>query len=138
MAMEVFDLGKLANFDDARIMQAFQEELKYAALSCHDRPGDKSPRKVTLEMTLIPVQEPNSGGCEGINVKFKAKAKVPERKSREYSLNTNRAGQLIFSTTNAANAAQKTFEDAEEEKGRKGVTKAATKPKAVPINDDDV
>ena len=133
MAQEIFTLDKLKDFDGGRMLVAFSEEMKYAAQSCIDRPNDKSPRVVTLTLSLVPVAEPNSGACEGVKLKMKAKAKVPDRKSKEYDLGIKQTGAIVFSTNNPTNIRQRHIDDAIEEKG--GKPAAAAKKSEVDTDD---
>lgn len=127
---EFFSLDKLKDFDGGKMLAAFGEEMKYAAMSCNDRPNDKSPRKVTLEFSLTPVVEPNTGACEGVKLTMKAKSKVPERKSKAYELGIRANGSLLFSNANPENVNQRHI-DEEIEKNSAGDKKPAVKPEVV-------
>ena len=48
------DLASLQDLDDGRVAVAFQHELKRAVQDCIDRPADKKPRTVTLELAIKP------------------------------------------------------------------------------------
>ena len=144
MAEEIFTLDKLKDFDGGRILAAVQEEMKYIGLSCRDRPNDKTPRKVTLEISMVPVAEPNTGACEGVSMSFKAKSKVPERKSKTYQLGIKQTGAVVYSSNNPENVNQRHIDDVLEKKPAKGGVgekpavkpEVETKPKAKSVVDD--
>ena len=114
------NLASVQELDDGRVAAAFQKNIKEAVLDCIDRPTDKSPRVVTLEMKLTPV--PTSDGavveCEGADGSFKVKLRVPERKSKTYNFRTNKKGQLAFSSESPESADQLTFNDVDPKDGK--------------------
>lgn len=107
------NLGSLESLDDGRVAVAFQHELKRAVQDCIDRPADKKPRTVTLELSIKPVVSPDSSivEMEGADGEFTIKSKVPTRKSKTYSFRSNKHGQLAFSSESPENADQLTFSD---------------------------
>lgn len=116
MPMTPLSLETLSELDD-RILLAFQFELKRAVLDCMDRPGDKTERVVSMEFKIVPIVG-QDGDCEGATGEFHVKGKVPTRKSKPYSFEVNRGGQLVFSTTNTDNVNQSTFDDVDPETGK--------------------
>lgn len=114
------NLANMDELDDGRVAAAFQKNVKDAVLDCIDRPTDKNPRVVTLELKLTPV--PTSDGAvvelEGADGSFKVKLKVPERKSKTYNFRTNKKGQLAFSSESPENADQTTFNDVDPATGK--------------------
>lgn len=121
--MEV-NLQNLSELDDGRVAVAFMQELKRATADCIDRPGDKKPRIVTLEVRLEPVVDVESGQCEGANGEFQIKSRVPTRKSKTYSFGIKKTGQLYFSSESPDNVDQTTFDDVDQETGRVNRQKA--------------
>jgi hypothetical protein len=109
MPLTKLDLGNLGTLDE-RIVLAFDTAVRTAVMDCDDRPGDKSPRIVTLEFKITPVVG-EQGLCDGAEGEFQIKTKVPARKSKTYSFSTNRKGHLIFSSTSPDNVDQTTFDD---------------------------
>lgn len=106
-------LESLEHLDDGRVAVAFQHELKRAVQDCIDRPSDKKPRTVTLELAIKPIVAPDSSiiEMEGADGEFTVKSKVPTRKSKTYSFRSNKHGQLAFSSESPENADQTTFDD---------------------------
>lgn len=116
MPLVQFDIASLGDLDDGRVAVAFAHELRRAVMDCMDRPGDKKSRTVTLEFCLIPVVG-EDGQCEGAEGEFQIKSKVPTRKSKTYSFNTNRKGHLVYSSNSPDAVDQLTFEDVDPETG---------------------
>lgn len=114
------DLRSLENLDDGRVSVAFAHELKRAVQDCMDRPGDKKPRKVTLEFSLTPVCSAEGGvvEMEGADGDFTIKSKVPERKSKTYSFRANKRGQLAFASESPDSVDQTTFDDIDPNTGK--------------------
>ncbi|MCC7333577.1 MAG: hypothetical protein IT422_00680 [Pirellulaceae bacterium] len=113
-------LDSLSELDDGRVAKAFQHELKRAVQDCIDRPGDKKPRAVTLELSLTPITVNNDGmveteGCDG---EFQIRSKVPTRKSKTYSFRANKKGHLAYSSNSPESVDQTTFDDINPVTGR--------------------
>lgn len=72
-------LASLDQLDDGRVSKAFLHELQRAVKDCMDRPGDKKPRTVTLELNIKPVVSSEGGliEMEGADGEFTIKSKVP-------------------------------------------------------------
>ena len=109
MPLVKLELDNLSELDD-RIIVAYARAIKEAVLDCMDRPGDKTVRTVNLEMKLTPVIG-EEGQCDGCDGEFQIKTKIPARKSKLYSFQTNRKGHLVFSTTNPEDVNQTTLDD---------------------------
>jgi len=92
MGFVELSLTSLEELDDGRVSKAFQHELKRAVQDCIDRPGDKKPRKVVLELELVPVVNTENGllECEGADGEFTIKSKVPTRRSKKYGFRANK------------------------------------------------
>lgn len=114
------NLGSLESLDDGRVAVAFQHELKRAVQDCIDRPADKKPRTVTLELSIKPIVAPDSSiiEMEGADGEFTIKSKVPTRKSKTYNFRSNKHGQLAFSSESPESADQTTFDDLDPKTGR--------------------
>lgn len=108
--LQQLKLETLDQLDDGRVAIAFAQNLKSIIQDCMDRPGDKRPRKVTLVLSAVP-QVANDGSCEGISTEFEIKQTRPNQRSKAYSLAANKAGHLIFSSTNAEDVRQTTIHD---------------------------
>jgi hypothetical protein len=114
------NLASLQDLDDGRVAVAFAHELKRAVQDCIDRPADKKPRTVTLELAIKPIVSPDSAivEMEGADGEFTIKSKVPTRKSKTYNFRSNKHGQLAFSSESPDNADQTTFDDIDPKSGK--------------------
>lgn len=110
-------LAELVNLDAGRVHVAFDQAVARVVRDCQDRPGDKAPRKVLLQLAVVPVVG-EDGGCEECLAEFQVKDTVPTRKSKTYSLATNRKGDLIYSEGSPSNVHQTTFDDIDQVTGR--------------------
>lgn len=90
------DLAEVATLDGERIGEAFRQALKRMASDIDDRPGDDRPRKVSLEMALVPEID-ESGNCDNVKMQIQVKESIPTRKSRVYDLGIKRtaAGKCL-------------------------------------------
>jgi hypothetical protein len=108
MPMVEFTLESLRDLDGGKAAVAFTQHVKRAALDCLDRPGDKAARKVTLEISLIPVMEPG-GDCTEVDVQIKASSAVPKHQTKPYSFGLRRGGMLVFNPDATDNVNQSTY-----------------------------
>lgn len=106
-------LESLTKLDDGRVPVAFQRQMQRAITDCMDRPNDKKPRTVTLDVEITPVTTVDGGviECENVEIEFKIASKVPTLKSKTYSCRVNKNGQAAFSTESPENVNQLTFGD---------------------------
>jgi len=124
MALVALSLDTLRRLDDGRAVVAFDKELSMAVMDCMDRPGDASPRKVTLEMTIIP-RVADDGSLDEVKADFQIKGKVPIRRTRRYSFDVRRQrdgadtkARLMFSESSPTDIKQTTLDDLNHETGR--------------------
>jgi hypothetical protein len=115
-------LAALKTLDGSRVALAFQRSVEDCVLDMRDRPLDKSKRKVTLELELIPVadEDPVVEGrmmCVGADANFRVKTSLPQRVSKTYNFELDDKG-LFFAVNSPENAAQTTFDDVDQETGR--------------------
>lgn len=110
MAVHELNLQSLLrDLDGGRVNEAFMQELRHAARDCEDRPTDKSPRRVSLEVKLEPICD-DHGDLDSVTGKFHITSKVPARRSKQYSFGYRRGGQLVFNDLSDDNINQKTIE----------------------------
>ena len=112
MARMELTLETLADFDFGKASVAFQQALRRAVADCLDRPGDKSPRKVTLTTSIIPLVQQDGDVVEA-HVDFKIAAAVPPWQTAKRPVQTTRQGQLFFRPDAPDNPSQKTLDEAE-------------------------
>lgn len=112
MAMVELTLDSLKDLDDGRVALAFVHELRRVVTDCEDRPGDTSVRKVSLQAEIKPVVAPG-GLLDGVTVGFQVKSSLPTKKSKVYTMNARRGGQLLFSSDNAEDYRQRSLLEGE-------------------------
>lgn len=95
MSVHQFTLRSLEDLDGGKAYAAFALHLKRAAVDCMDRPADGKPRKVLLEVALVPVIEPD-GGCSEVKAQIYAKSTVPTHRTKVYSFGLRKNGVLAF------------------------------------------
>lgn len=103
------DLASLKQLGDGRVAIAFDQAMRRVALDCQDRPGEKRPRKVLLEVQVIPELDDN-GECDEVKCEFVVKDAIPTRRSKKYSLGLHRNGQFSFRDGSPENVDQTTLD----------------------------
>jgi hypothetical protein len=98
MGLQRFSLSKLSDLDGGRAIETFQNALKVAVKDCLDRPGDKRPRKVVLQMTLKPVARIDGAtiDCDGADANFQCKTMLPHYETPNVNFGVQQSGDLIF------------------------------------------
>lgn len=117
MSLVNLKLETLKDLDFGRPAVAFELATQDAVRDCNDRPGDKRPRKVTMEFVIIHCIG-DEGQCDGVTGEFKIKTTIPHRQTKPYSFGINRKGQLFFSEESPNNVDQSTFDDVDPVSGR--------------------
>lgn len=108
MAVHQLNLATLMELDGGRVTEAFQQEIKRLVADCEDRPGEAKPRKILLELELVPVMF--DGHIDSIDGKFRVKSTVPVRRSKKYNFGVRRGGFLVFNDLSDGDINQKTIE----------------------------
>lgn len=104
-----FTLASLADLDGGRIAAALDREVGRCYDDCMDRPALEKPRKVTLEIVLMPEAD-DSGALASIDTKFKIKpAALPAKESRAYNM-LPQNGELLMNELAPDNARQLTLD----------------------------
>lgn len=114
MSLQKFTLDSMTDLDGGKASEAFDLHVLRAAMDCLDRPGDTKPRKVKLEVSLVPVIEAD-GTCDRVNVQIHASSAVPTHRTRAYSFGLRRGGQLVFDADSPDNVNQGTLLPEDEE-----------------------
>ena len=77
-------LESIMQLGDGSVAIAWHQALQRSLHDCcSDRPGVDKPRKVTLEMDVVPVID-EAGFSDEVNATFQVKESIPARKSRIY------------------------------------------------------
>ncbi len=80
-----------------QIEQLFQKHLNMIRLDMQNRPNDVTPRKLTLELTCVPVADTDTSELDEVVVDFSAKHTVPVFKTKTFRLKPARDG-LMFNS----------------------------------------
>lgn len=108
MAVKQFDAEAMAALDDKTIAAALNVHIRRASADCVDRPGEKKARVVTLQFAIVPVLMPD-GSCDKVNTQFQIKSKIPDHRSRVYSMGLRRNGMLVVNEDSLDDVDQSTF-----------------------------
>jgi hypothetical protein len=103
-----FSLESLKNLDMGKASEAFQHHVRRAALDCLDRPLDGKPRKVVLEIAMVPDPE-QDGACDKVKLQIRASSALPKHQTKVYSLGARVNGQLVFNEDALDNVDQGTL-----------------------------
>lgn len=109
MSLQPFRLDTLSALDGGKAVVAFDQHTRRATQDIADRPGDKSPRKVTLTITLTPVLQAD-GLCNEVDAQIEVSSTVPKHRTKPYSFGLNHNGMLIFNADSPDNVNQSTFD----------------------------
>lgn len=105
---KALSLGALKDIDMGKIDVVFRRALEQVARDCADRPGDKSSRKVRLEVEIKPAAD-ESGVCNFVDVGFTITSKVPAFRTRDYEMRLNYQGTFFFNPDSPDDVQQETM-----------------------------
>lgn len=80
---------------DPRLDVLIQAHLKRTANDCMDRAREPGKRKVLVEFTFVPVEDPESGECDDVKMKVQVKSSQPVYRTKSYSLQPTKNGFLF-------------------------------------------
>jgi hypothetical protein len=108
MALKTLTLARLKDVDGGKPALMFEHDLAVAVRDCRDRPGDKTPRVVTLEIILTPSMD-DEGACSDLAVQGRSHARLPKRRTKPYSMGVGVSGELFFNPDSPTNVRQATL-----------------------------
>lgn len=91
-----FTLKELAEIDDGRIAVCFEQAARRIAADLDDRPGLKKARTMTIQLTYVPIFDPETSLCDGVKMTCRVKDSIPIRESRAYDLGLRKGGILTY------------------------------------------
>jgi hypothetical protein len=112
MAKRQYEIRNIGELDSGSIANEFDIAMRHVLFDTTDRPTVSKPRKVTLEVSLVPVVDERNGVIDRVKVTHKIKETLPPKQCVESIMLPTKAG-LQFST-NDPDARQSTFEDEQE------------------------
>jgi hypothetical protein len=95
MPFKQFNLAALHDIDDGKAAKAFDRLLARMIEDCNDRPSEKKPRKVTIQVDIIPVAEAD-GTCDNVDIIIRTKAVAPPMQSRSLSLGLRGSKTAVY------------------------------------------
>jgi hypothetical protein len=111
MGLKRLSMETLKEIDSGMVMELFHSALQHAVTDCMERPADKRPRKVTLQLTLKPVAEINGTmiDCDGVRGCFQCRAKLPDMETKTYDFGVQQGGKLVYNEDSLTNHRQTTM-----------------------------
>ena len=107
------DLSNLKDFDFGKADAAFNKCLENAVRDLLDRPGDKTARKVVLQVELTPIIQ-QDGDVVDADVNFQCLAKLPAYRTANRPAAIDRQGHLVFQPDAPDNPRQETLIEEDE------------------------
>ena len=95
MALRKFDARNLKFIDGGAFVEQFDSHVERQVSDCKGRPADVRPRKITMEIELVPIVAGN-GKLKTIDAKFKVASKSPHHQSDTVQLGIDADGEAIF------------------------------------------
>ena len=105
-----FSIGNLNALDDGKVQVALDRELTKIANDMSQRPGDKTARKLQLEVMFTPSAN-ELGNCDAAMMEFTIKTVLPPRRSATYSVGVAGNGTLVFNDASPDNVNQGTLDE---------------------------
>lgn len=109
MAIEKLKLSTLAQIDDGRIREAFEQALRRCEADCADRPALEEARRVVLTATLTPCLG-DDATMESCDVQFQIVDQIPRRRSKVYNMKADESG-LYFNELSPDDIRQLTLDE---------------------------
>lgn len=98
MKQEKLCLTNLPHLENGIIEEAFNAELARLVRDCEERPLDKSPRTLQLQVNLKPKPEMSAGGiiCDEVEVECAVTGKIPVQRTKTYVMKPKHDGTIAF------------------------------------------
>ncbi|MCY2963622.1 MAG: hypothetical protein NT069_08240 [Planctomycetota bacterium] len=79
---------------EPKIPALIQNLIQQIATDLWNRPTDKKPRKLTMELSFVPVPDTSNGivSCDSARVTFKAKPTLPQYATIDFPCDVTKAG----------------------------------------------
>jgi hypothetical protein len=96
--------------DNGKIDKLLTQGLKQVIQDCVDRPTDKKPRKVTLQLDFVPIPD-DLGTCDEVSMSVQSKVTVPVKRTKTYSVGAKPSGEGFLNLASDDNVNQSTLDD---------------------------
>lgn len=103
--VEFSQLGDLQNVSGGELALSFERVLTAQLADCSDRPAVKSPRKITVTMSMTPVVG-QEGALADILTEFEVSGKMPVVRTRQISMGLKGARALVYNDRSPENRHQ--------------------------------
>lgn len=111
-------LSNLGEMSGGAVSVQFQRHLARAFADCEDRPGDKTARKIVLEIEVVPVVDQLAGdGLPAVihaDITCKIKSKLPDHVSKPTECHLRQGNRAVFNDMSESNVSQMTLDEAQE------------------------
>lgn len=98
MAKLQLSLANIGQIDLGKIQAAFDVEVRRCLGDCEDRPADRTPRVVSLNLSITPVGD--GAACELAEAEFTMTSKVPPRRSKPYQVSIRKTARGVVGVFN--------------------------------------
>lgn len=109
MAIREFNLANLVHVSGGRIQAIFQRHMQRAIADCEDRPGDKTNRKITVDILVAPVVL-QDGAVTDANIECEVSSKIPKHISPTINCALKSGGRAVFNDLCESDVDQKTLD----------------------------
>ena len=107
-----FAIENLPEVDDGKIKLAVNRAIQQAYDDMVQRPGDRSKRKVSLDIEFTPMAD-DDGLLHSVSTEFAIGVKVPERRSKPYPMEPHAGSKsLLFNPASPEDPHQHTIDEA--------------------------
>lgn len=118
------ELAAIAGLDEGRIGMAFADALRRCEEHCRDLPALEKPRKVLLEVSMVPEYDATSQSCVAVAVSFKVADTVPKRESTTYVMKALHGGGLVYNDMSPDDIRQMTLDQANQQQEARRIADA--------------
>ena len=114
MGLKALSFDTLNELEGGQIALGIDIALKQAIADCHDRPGVKGPRKIMVELAVVPTPDDRGSSMVRAAVGFNIKTTNPPR-GVVLPMSVGKNGELMFNSDAPDNPDQKTLYDDDQE-----------------------
>lgn len=100
----------LAKLDGGKLVLAANHAIRQAIADVQDRPGDKSARKVTLDLVFRPELDKDAAILDTVRVQGRVNVVIPKRQTVEYPMLPMNNGTVIFQEHSPMEPRQPSFQ----------------------------
>lgn len=110
MAKMKLNLESLNQLGNGVLSVAFERDMAWCIRDCVDRASDERPRKLVLEVAIVPDAE-EDGVCSDVSMEFEIRSSIPSRRSRKYNVAVSANGAAMINPLSPGGANQGTLDE---------------------------